>query len=65
MQKDKKQNWLIVCHTWYISSKGFYSKILLNATEKEAKTEALILADEHHDSFCHAKAQEFLLPCIG
>ncbi len=57
-----KRNWLIVCHVYHIDSYGFYSKILLDATKKEAKCEALLLADKHKKTCRSTAAKAFLLP---
>ena len=57
-----KSNYLIVCHTWFMDSKGFHEKILVNVTSKEAKAEAAIMEKEHKDSFCKSEAKEFLIP---
>ena len=58
----KKSNWLIVCHTWHVRSKGFYSKLLMDATEKDAKGQAALFAQSHEGNCCGASAEAFLLP---
>ncbi len=60
----KRNNWLIVCHTWHVDSKGFYEKLLMDATEKEAQAEAALFAEEHRGTCCSAKAKPFLLPDV-
>ena len=42
----KKKNWIIVTHSWHVSSHGFTHEILLDASTKEANAYALVVAKE-------------------
>jgi len=44
-----------------MSHKKWYKKTLIGVTEKEAKAEAALLADEKREIFNHADAVAFLL----
>ena len=46
---------MIVCHTWHVASYGFDHKVLIDATEREARAEASLLADSKRGS-CRAAA---------
>ena len=51
MFKPKRGNFLIVVHTYWMGHKEWFSKILTDVTEKEAKGEASVWADEHRSDF--------------
>ena len=44
--------------------KSFEEKLLIDVTEKEARGEAALFANDHRGSFCNADAHAFLLPDV-
>ncbi|MDB4309218.1 hypothetical protein N9913_02805 [Porticoccaceae bacterium] len=59
-----KGNYLIVCHCYFMCNMSWHSKILIDATKKEAKAEAALYEQELNQNFRNADAQFFLLPDV-
>ena len=59
-----KGNYLIICHCYFMSHRSWHSKILIDATKKEAKAEAALYEKELKQDFIKADAQFFLLPDV-
>ena len=63
----KKGNYLIVCHSYFMSHKDWHTKLLFDVTAKEAKGEAALLAQEKErraTDLSHVDAEAFLLPDV-
>ena len=62
----KKNNYLIVCHCYFMTHREWHQKLLLDVTEREAKAEAALFAKENEANcdFEHSDAKAFLLPDV-
>lgn len=61
-KKDKRGNYLIVCHMWWMEHRGWYKELLCDVTEAEAKAQAALVAQERDSQFRHATATYYQIP---
>lgn len=56
---NSKSGYLVVVHTWFIDSSGWYEFRLYNHTKEDAELFALKMEKKLRNSFCHTSSMVF------